>query len=198
MRVKKPFCRVCSQPFQGAIEGSFTCQTCVERKLHFECAIAPYLSRGIVRELIHRFKYRGEYHLRHQLGRWLCEGFHDERLAIRADLIIPVPLHPLRQREREFNQASELARLASQSAGIPFCDGLQRLRYTTSQTRFDRQERMENLRNAFIIRKNAPVHGKRLILIDDVLTTGSTLDECARVLRKAGAKSIRALTIARG
>ena len=198
-KVEKPCCSVCSQPFQGAIEGGFICAGCQERKPHFQCAVAPYLSRGIVRELIHRFKYRNEFHLRHQLGRWLCAGFQDERLSLlRADMIVPVPLHPVRYREREFNQAEELARLASKKTGISFCNALERLRYTTSQTRFDREERMENLRNAFGIRKNTVVRGKRLILIDDVLTTGSTLDECARTLHTAGAGSIRALTVARG
>lgn len=198
-KVESPFCSVCSQPFHGEIEGRFTCASCQERKFHFDCAVAPYLSRGIVRELIHRFKYQRELHLRHQLSRWLCEGFQDERiLCQRADWIIPVPLHPVRFREREFNQAEELARLASKKTGIAFCNALERKRYTTTQTRFDREERMENLRNAFRIRKNTPVRGKQVILIDDVLTTGSTLEECARVLRAAGAGSVRALTVARG
>jgi len=171
----------------------------MERKYHFSCAVAPYLSQGNVRELIHRFKYYGHFHLRHQLARWLCAGFADRRLLVpKPDLIVPVPLHPVRFREREYNQAEELARLASKKTGIPFCNALVRLRYTTSQTRFDREERMENLRNAFGIRKNTSVRGKQLILIDDVLTTGSTLEECARTLRAAGAASIRALTVARG
>jgi len=198
-RVEKPFCQVCSQPFHGLIEGEFTCASCMERRYHFTCAVAPYLSQGTVRELIHRFKYRNDFHLRHQLARWLCSGFEDPRLLNpKPDLLVPVPLHPVRYREREFNQAEELARLASKVTGIPFCNALERRRYTTSQTRFDREERMENLRNAFGIRKNTPVRGKQLILIDDVLTTGSTLEECARTLRAAGAGSIRALTVARG
>jgi ComF family protein len=197
-RVRKPRCEICSQPFHGEIEGKFACPSCQERKLHFECAVAPYESQGVVRELIHRFKYQGHFHLRHQLGRWLCEGFQDERLLGPADLILPVPLHPTRQREREFNQAAELAKIAAKTSQIPYCEGLRRLRYTTTQTRFDRQHRMENLRNAFGLRKNTDVRNKHLILIDDVLTTGSTLEECARVLRRAGAASVRGLTIARG
>lgn len=199
-KVLKPRCTVCSQPFHGEIMGEFTCPSCQERKLHFDCAVTPYQSRGIVRELIHRFKYQGEFHLRHQLGRWICHGLADERLSAGppAHLILPVPLHPTRQREREFNQAAELAKIVSQFSGIPFLDGLRRTRYTTTQTRFDRLHRMENLRNAFSLRKNTDVRQKHIILIDDVLTTGSTLEECARVLRRAGAASVRCLTIARG
>ena len=104
----------------------------------------------------------------------------------RFDRLVPVPLHPARQRERGFNQADLLAELLSRKTSIPLQRVLQRIRYTKTQTAFDRAERMENLRNAFRLRKNADVRGFRVLLIDDVLTTGSTLSECARVLKAAG------------
>ena len=111
---------------------------------------------------------------------------------------MPVPLHPLRRREREFNQAEVLARELARHQGWEFCDILQRIRYTVTQTHFDRRRRMKNLREAFRVRRNAAVEGKRLLLVDDVLTTGSTLDECARMLLRAGAEAIDALTVTRG
>jgi ComF family protein len=108
-----------------------------------------------------------------------------------------VPLHPTRQRERGFNQASLLAQLLSAKLPIPCKPLLKRIRYTTTQTALDRAERMENLHNAFRLRKNADVRGLHVLLVDDVLTTGSTLSECARVLKRAGALSVHAATAAR-
>src|SRR5690606_34711792 len=108
-----------------------------------------------------------------------------------VDFLVPVPLHPAREREREFNQAKVLADLLSELSGIPALNALSRVRYTTTQTRLDRRERMENLRGAFELRQTCPVQSRHLLLVDDVLTTGSTLDECARVLRAAGAASVR-------
>ncbi|MBA2242324.1 MAG: ComF family protein [Chthoniobacterales bacterium] len=110
---------------------------------------------------------------------------------------MPVPLHPARKRERGFNQAELLAQSLSARAGLTMREPLERIRYTTTQTAFDRTERMENLRDAFRLRKKANVRGLRVLLIDDVLTTGSTLSECARVLKAAGAISVHAATAAR-
>lgn len=198
-RIKEPFCKTCSQPFDGAIEQEFSCSNCGQRRFHFECAVTCYQSRGIVRELLLRFKYQGEYYLRHPLGEWLADGLADSRItAEKFDCLVPVPLHPARERERQFNQARTLAKILGRRAGAPVLDCLRRVRKTPTQTRFDRAERMENLRNAFKMRNNMSVQGKHLILIDDVFTTGSTVDECARVLKKSGAKSVRVLTVARG
>lgn len=198
-RILAPFCQRCSQPFDGAISGEFTCSNCADRDLHFECAVAPFLSRGAVREFIHRFKYNRHLYLRHPLVDWMEVGLADERLRrTSVDAFVPVPLHPARRREREFNQAEVLAQLLSRRSGIPMEACLERIRYTTTQTRLDRHERMENLRGAFRVRHTSQVTGRHLILIDDVFTTGSTVEECARVLRAAGAASIRVLTVARG
>jgi ComF family protein len=132
------------------------------------------------------------------VARWLCAAFDDERLRGRQfDIIVPVPLHPTRQRERGFNQAGLLAELLSPRISIPCKRVLKRIRYTTTQTALDRAERMENLHNAFRLRRNADVRGLHVLLIDDVLTTGSTLSECARVLKRAGAISVHAATAAR-
>jgi ComF family protein len=194
-----PRCERCSQPFFGEITGPFTCSNCEDRKLHFDCAIAPYRSRKVVREFIHRFKYNRHFYLRHQLADWMADGLADERLTRqRIDGFVPVPLHPARQREREFNLADVLAGLLSRRTGIPLARLLQRTRYTTTQTQLDRDERMENLRGAFRVRQSTGVTGRHLVLIDDVFTTGSTVDECSRALREAGAASVRVLTVARG
>jgi competence protein ComFC len=194
-----PFCEICSEPFAGAITGSFTCANCAHREIFFDTAVAVYRSRGIVRRVILDFKYGHQIHLRHVIARWLGQALDDVRLrGRRFDVIVPVPLHPARERERGFNQAALLAELLSEKMSIQSKAVLKRIRYTTTQTAFDRVERMENLRNAFRLRKNMNVRHLRVLLIDDVLTTGSTLSECARVLKDAGAMSVYAATAARG
>jgi ComF family protein len=198
-RISPPFCAKCSQPFAGDITGTFTCANCEGRRLHFAAAISVYRSRGAVRKVIHDFKYGRQLHLRHLVGRWLCETLADPRLAGRRfDLIVPVPLHPARKRERGFNQAELLALELHRASALPISNVLQRTRYTTTQTQFDRSERMENLRGAFRLRRGCNVQDLRMLLVDDVLTTGSTLSECASVLKKAGALSVHAATAARG
>jgi competence protein ComFC len=198
VRIVAPFCRQCSEPFEGAITTTFTCANCAHRAIYFDAAVAAYRGRGVVRQVIHDFKYARQIHLRHPVARWLYAALDDERLRGRKfDTIVPVPLHPTRQRERGFNQASLLAELLSVRTSIPCKSLLRRIRYTTTQTALDRAERMENLHNAFRLRKKADVRGLRVLLVDDVLTTGSTLSECARVLKRAGAMSVHAATAAR-
>jgi ComF family protein len=194
-----PFCAKCSQPFAGAISGTFICANCEDRVLHFDAAVSAYRSRGVVRKVMHDFKYGRRIHLRHLLGRWLAESLEDPRLAGRHfDFIVPVPLHSARKRERGFNQAELLALALHRLTGLPLQNALQRIRYTTTQTQFDRGERIENLRGAFRLRRGSNVRDLRMFLVDDVLTTGSTLSECAKVLKKAGAISVHAATAARG
>src|SRR5438094_5942711 len=198
MRIVAPFCQQCSKPFDGAISTVFTCANCAHRTIYFDAAVAAYRGRGIVRQIIHDFKYGRQIHLRHLVARWLYGAFDNERLRGRTfDMIVPVPLHPTRQRERGFNQASLLAELLTAQISIPCKPVLKRVRYTTTQTALDRAERMENLHNAFRLRRNANVRGLRVLLIDDVLTTGSTLSECARTLKRSGAISVYAATAAR-
>jgi len=198
-RIHAPFCHTCSEPFDGALDDEFTCSNCAGRTLHFECAVSCYKCTGVVRDLIHQFKYNGHYYLRRTLASWLNEALEDTRLSFtRFDALVPVPLHPTRMREREFNQAEALAELVGKWRGLPVINALRRIRYTTTQTQFDREERMENLRNAFDLRQNTPMTGLRVLLIDDVFTTGSTVNECARVLRRAGAVNVCVMTVARG
>src|ERR1700720_3351521 len=142
IRIVAPFCEACSEPFEGSIQSAFTCANCAHRTIYFDAAVAAYRGRGIVRQIIHDFKYRRQVHLRHLVARWLCAALDDERLRGREfDIIVPVPLHPTRQRERGFNQASLLAELLSARVSIPCKPLLKRVRYTTTQTALDRAER---------------------------------------------------------
>ncbi|MEY4484208.1 MAG: hypothetical protein RL693_1660 [Verrucomicrobiota bacterium] len=201
-RMEAPFCEKCGEPYDGAIGGSFRCGNCADLKLHFECAISAYRAEKVVRELIHRFKYQHELHLSGLLGCLLHKSLEDARLAsenITRWTLVPVPLYHARQREREYNQAWELCRALSHHAGIPAVDALKRVRPTTPQASLSRHQRMENLHRAFEVRSSTRLRGQNVLLVDDVLTTGSTTSECARVLRKkAGVDRVVVITVARG
>lgn len=197
--IRAPFCERCSQPFSGSIHGTFTCAECVEREFAFECAVSCFRSRGVVRDLILRFKYQRQHHLRRALADWLAHTLDDDRIRARpADALVPVPLHPRRQRERGYNQAAALCQLLARRARLPMWPALRRVRHTETQTHFERADRLENLRGAFAANPRIPLRGAHLILVDDVFTTGSTVDECARTLRAAGVASVRVVTVARG
>src|SRR6266496_3187405 len=158
VRISAPFCEKCSEPFDGSIKGAFTCANCAHRTIYFEAAVAAYRGRGIVRQIVHEFKYGRQIHLRHLVARWLHAALDDERLRdSHFNVIVPVPLHATRLRERGFNQASLLAALLSAQTSISSKPVLERTRYTTTQTALDRSERMENLHNAFRLRKHASV-----------------------------------------
>lgn len=196
--IREPFCEVCSQPFDGAIESRFVCPNCQDRRFHFVCTVSPLRARAGVRELIHRLKYSRQTELAPMIAGWMAAGMEDHRFNnADIDALVPVPLHPLRLREREFNQAALLAAELGRRTGLKVLDALERVRYTETQTHFDRAARMQNLRNAFRSRKNTPIDDMNLLLIDDVFTTGSTLDACSDVLLRAGAASVHALTAAR-
>jgi competence protein ComFC len=198
-RIQPPFCQICSRPFSGLIAEPFRCPHCEDHAFAFDCAVSAYLARGAVRELIHRLKYNGQFHLRKTIADWLWVAFADRRIATEPfDAIVPVPLHPVRVREMGYDQVSALGEIVARRAGKPLLKCLRRQRYTQTQTVLDRSNRARNLHNAFDLRKSTAVLGKHILLLDDVLTTGTTLHECAKVLRSGGAASVRAVTVARG
>jgi competence protein ComFC len=198
-RITEPRCEACSQPFDGAISTKFVCPNCRSGRFSFRCAVAVVRSQRTIRDLVHRLKYGREMWIARVLAEIQREGLDDPRLADGAfDALVPVPLHPRRQRERQFNQAALLAGHLSRSTRLPVLECLCRTRYTGTQTLLGRKGRRQNLRDAFALRQNASVTGMDLLLVDDVLTTGSTLDACASILLKSGARSVRALTVARG
>jgi ComF family protein len=117
----------------------------------------------------------------------------------KGSLIVPVPLHPLKKREREFNQASVLAVRLSRATAIPANEKLMvRVKPTETQTHLKREERAANMRGAFAIRNGVKLNGERIILVDDVFTTGATTNDCARALLGAGAGEVCVWTVARG
>jgi competence protein ComFC len=196
--IAPPFCPVCGRPFVGEVATELPCSNCRGLDLGFHWARSAAVARGCVLEAIHRYKYRGQL--------WY-EGFLAELLGQQAgpelrrpdwDCCVPVPLHPVKERERGFNQAHRLACRLSMLTGIPVeATILRRVLPTPSQTRLSRNARIQNMRRAFALRRNRAVKGWRCLVIDDVFTTGSTTGACARVLREAGADLVAVWTVAR-
>ena len=194
-------CRRCSRPFWGAAPLPEVCAECQQWSPAFDCVVAPCRFGGVVREVVHQLKYDGKRHLRHIVCGWMQEGLLDARLRDPpAEVLVPVPLHWWKQRLRGFNQAEVLAAELSGSNGVRMVGALRRVRSTGTQTRLAREERRANVRGAFATRLECErqIRGRHVLLVDDVLTTGATLDACAGALLRGGAASVRALTAARG
>lgn len=205
-RIVAPFCDVCGEGFEGQIDGVFDCPNCREVSFYFEFARAAMLRSDRVLELVHRLKYSREVHLAGALGKLASGAFSDRRLGVAMEEkwpLVPVPLHRSRQRERYFNQAEEISRVVAGETGLEVLNLLKRVRKTETQTRLSRKQRMANLKGAFAIRRRWGREMKMpitpgVILVDDVFTTGSTVDACAKVLRKAGIERVAVLTVMRG
>jgi ComF family protein len=178
--------------------GMLTCPNCHGRRWHLSSIVAACRYEGVTVELIKRFKYGRDRTLAPVLGQLLSGAMNDPRLVDkRFDAIVSVPLHLLREREREFNQSALLALMLGKQLGCCVKNLLRRTRATAPQAGLDRMERMQNLEGAFEVRK-PPLEGGSLLLVDDVTTTGATLDACAAVLMEAGATEVSAVVVARG
>ncbi len=152
-----------------------------------------------MRDCILGFKYQREMYFGPHLVDWLQVAARRWIDWQEVDAIVPVPLHPRKQRQREFNQAEYLADALGKALGIPVVKGrLRRVKDTSTQTKLSAEARARNMRGAFAVRDGTAFAGKRLVLLDDVFTTGATLDSCAKALRSAGTREVVALAVARG
>jgi len=153
----------------------------------------------VVLDVIHRYKYQRAVWFEAFLADLLIQQAQPDLAHDRWDCLAPVPLFPVREREREFNQADRLAQRLGKATGLPVrSDLLRRTRPTQTQALLNRDERPLNVAGAFSTRPNIKLHGERIVLIDDVLTTGSTTNACAHALREAGANEVAVWTVARG
>ena len=175
----------------------FTCSPCLDRTWYFSWARATFLTAGQTREAVVGFKYKDQYYQRRRLIPWLIEAYDLHAAAEEWDGLVPVPLFHRRRRERGFNQAYELALGLSKLRQISLQDCLYRYRETVSQISLSREARWDNMVGAFRLKRGFDVTGIRLLIIDDVFTTGATVNACAQVLAKAGAAHVAVLTVAR-
>lgn len=194
--IAPPACTCCGLPFEYAVEGENLCGACVAAPPLFARARAVLVYDDASRPLILGFKHGDRTHAAPPFGVWLARA--GAELLTDADLLAPVPLHRWRLFMRRYNQAALLAQETGRAAGVAAVpDLLVRRRRTRSQGGLDRQGRHRNVAGAFALRRPGAVEGKRVVLVDDVLTTGATLGECARVLLRAGARRVDVLTLAR-
>ncbi|HTJ01084.1 MAG TPA: ComF family protein [Dongiaceae bacterium] len=197
--VRPPFCQRCGLPFAGDLTTPFECTNCRELELHFVSARSAVVARGLALEVIHRFKYQQALWFEPFLADLLAREAGPELARESWDFIVPIPLHPKKQRERGFNQAERLAARLSAATGIPLNNRLlRRVEFTQTQTRLSRSQRAANVRRAFAVAPRIALSGARLVLVDDVFTTGATSSACARALQAAGAGDVCVWTVARG
>ncbi|HTX67160.1 MAG TPA: ComF family protein [Opitutaceae bacterium] len=197
--VRPPCCRICGHPFAGEAAGGRTCMHCAELEPLFREGRTCVLLRGPGRALVHALKYHHAPHVLEDMAVLIrAAGVADH---VRGAVLVPVPLHPRKERERGYNQSRLLAECLAAAAGgtTRVAEPLRRVVDTPTQTRLDRRTRQGNLKNAFALRGGAGINAAdRYVLVDDVFTTGSTLNACAAVLRRAGALNLDVVTFGHG
>jgi len=190
--LRPPLCPICGRAVE---QEGLLCPICQARPLLIHGIRSVAYLEGPLREAIHAFKYKGVRVLAPTLGQILVTYWSDHPRS--TDVIVPVPLHPSRARQRGYNQSALLARELAQQIGLPMVgDCLHRIRATRPQVGLKARERWENVAHAFDCRDDR-LTDRNILLIDDVCTTGATLAACARALYNVGAKKVWALTLAR-
>lgn len=197
--MRGPVCPRCGSLFDSpetlAHSPTHLCGACRRDLPYYDQSLSVGYFEGTLREAVHVFKYRPCRSLGTPLARWMAENVHVEP---GIEIVMPVPLHTTRLRERGFNQALLLAHGVCEAHGICLSyDNLARVRPTRPQVLLSSEERVANVAGAFALRRPHEVAGKNVLLIDDVFTTGATLNECARVLKESGALRVMTLTLAR-
>ncbi|MGH1455629.1 MAG: ComF family protein [Alphaproteobacteria bacterium] len=197
--VSAPFCGCCGIPFDfdtDAHEGQ--CMACITKPPSYNSARSALRYNDTSRNIILGFKHGDKTHSVHSFTPWLKRAGSD--MLAQADFLIPVPLHRARLLSRRYNQAGVIADALSKDTGVRHLPlSLKRVRATPSQGHLKTDERIQNVRKAFAVRKQyeSDLIGKNIVLIDDVYTTGATVNECTKVLKKAGVSRVDILTLAR-
>ena len=199
MVLHQPFCRVCGTPVAGEVTEQFICHQCRKQPPHYDACRSAARFDGAVRESVLALKYHGHQWLVADLVDFLEAAVRTWYQADSFDVVLPVPLYSRRLRERGFNQAGLLAEEMAGRLGMSVEQNfLRRIRDTGTRTRLTGAARRSNLRQAFALKDGVDLSGQTVLLVDDVMTTGTTLSECARVLRNAGARGVFGVTVAHG
>ncbi|MBW1731551.1 MAG: ComF family protein [Deltaproteobacteria bacterium] len=197
-RIDSPLCPSCGRPFPADTGPDHLCEDCLREPPAYDALAAPFLFEAPLMDAIHSLKYGGKAHFARTLGPLLAEFAFNWLDGSDVSIVMPVPLHRRRLRQRGFNQSLLLARYVANALNceLDFLS-LVRVKSTPPQTGLGRKERLKNLRHAFELRKPKKVSDQLVVLIDDVATTGTTFNECAKVLKKAGAVEVLAVALAR-
>jgi ComF family protein len=196
--IESPICPRCGRPFpKSPSSPDHLCGDCLQSAFLFDSARSATQHSGVVRKRIHQLKFGSQLHWAPPLAELLGELFRRNKSPT-VDLIFPVPLHVKRLRQRGFNQAGLLAKAFGHQVGLPVLfHVLTRKSWTEPQTRLNREERLRNVKDAFHVIDTGKVRKRHVLIIDDVYTTGTTLNECAKTLKAAGASEVHALTVSR-
>ncbi len=199
--IEPPHCERCGYPAEIDYEvpaGNFICGRCRVEPPAFDRARSVAIYESAFKGLVRFYKYQGQTGALDEIRPLLEKYFAGELQNYTGFTVVPVPLHVDKLRERQFDQACLLAREVSNLLGVPIDPAvLKRVRPTPSQTRKTRNERMENVRGAFAVRNPEEIAGRSLLIVDDVMTTGATVNEVAKVLKRAGADRVEVFTLAR-
>jgi ComF family protein len=188
-------CRCCALPLPATSKPDSLCGECQNHRRPYDRVTAPCLYKGEIQRLHQAFKFHRKLSAGRLLSDLLCDAI-EARGETNVQLLIPVPLHPSRVRQRGFNQAMEIARIASRRFGIPVDQScIRRIAATAPQSGLTKRERIKNIRGAFAMKR--PVEPEQVAIIDDVMTTGMTIEQVARVLRQHGVRRIDAWVVAR-
>lgn len=191
-----PYCVKCGRSM--AITGD-TCDECKKIHFYFSFSRSVFLYEGALKDLIHLFKYKGKIALSRYFSGRMNEFIRLNPYIMEGiDLVISVPMHRRQALERDFNHSSALAAHIAKESGVDFEDTIEKHIATRRQNELSRDERLSNLAGVFRIRKGASIGGLKILLVDDVMTTGATCSACAKTLLDAGAAEVRCLTLARG
>ena len=174
------------------------CISCKNLELWFDAVYCVTVYKDVIRKLIHRFKYDRKEALSVPLGNNMIEWSKARGVMSNVDLIVPVPLFWQKRVKRGFNQSGLIAKRLANHYSIPISiNNLKRVRNTETQTNLTRNQRIENVKDAFAIKKSSMFSGKNVLLVDDVMTTGVTASECARILKENGTRKVYVLILAR-
>jgi len=195
--IERPFCDRLGTPFEQDLgEGLLSPQAIADPPVFRRARAVARFEDGPARRLVHRLKYSDRGELAAPLGAWMARAGAD--LLADADAIVPIPLHAIRLWKRRFNQAAALAHAIGRESGKPFePQWLQRVKPTRSQVGLTREQRAQNMQGAFRVAPLAPIRGRRILLVDDVLTSGATANAAARALLRGGASDVDLIVFAR-
>lgn len=194
-----PFCTVCGDPVAGDIQHDYVCFSCSRETPSFSRARSAVRYEGVVGDALRSLKYNNGLWVVEDLTELLFACVRAEYPGVEFDIITSVPLFPPRRRARGFNQSALLGKALGRRLQLPFREGLlRRVRSTASQTDLTASQRAANVCGAFRVGLFARPAGRRILLVDDVMTTGATVNACAKALRQGGADSVHVITVARG
>jgi len=201
--LEPPYCSICSKPFSPSetspINSFSICAECKKNSLYFKKVFVPTLYEGVMKKIIHIFKYQGKRGVIRGIKKIMETYFSQNHLPFsHLHLVVPIPLYRNKLKERGFNQAELLARIIAEYFNIKLSkSNLEKIKPTQSQTKLSASKRIKNMKGVFVVKNKEEFWGKDILLVDDIYTTGATLKEAAKILKKARAKEIYAFTLAR-